>query len=312
MNVIFKGFLPFACSTFLCAACALSEGESIVARVDSRPISVADFQSRLSEYRAGPERPMVPSPSDALLKKRVLNELIEESVLLTEAGKMKLEVSPMEFDAAIKRIEQDYPGDSFDEMLAQRRISRARFRERMRLKLLLEKVVTKVTEGVSKPATGEISRYYQDHLQEFKKAEEVQLRQIVVKDKEDGEKLLTDLRKGASFEGMARNHSFAPEASRGGDLGLIPVETLPEPLQKEIARLKAGDLSGVVQSDYGYHILLVANRRPAHQQTLEEASPQIVSILTQKEREERFSAWRRDVLSKVKIERNHGLLSKLP
>ncbi len=293
------------------SGCSVSQKSNVVARVNGKNISARSFEDRLNEYRVGPHSALMASPQNMELKKRVLNELIEEKVMLEEAEKQNIEVAPQDLEERMNVIQKDYPKGSFEKQLAQEKISLSRFRERIKLNILMEKVIEKVTENIPTPSAKDIELYYNEHQDEFSHEAQVHLKQIVVKTEEDGERILTELKKGVPFDVLAQNHSFTPEAAQGGDLGWVSVDILPEPIQKALPKLKKNHTSDVISTDYGFHIVTLLERKKPEKLTLEEATPLITPILTQKDREEKFAAWRRSILSKAKIERNHGLLAKI-
>jgi peptidyl-prolyl cis-trans isomerase C len=245
------------------------------------------------------------------LKRRVLNELIEETALLAEAKKRNLEVTAEELDSALADITRDYTPESFDEQLKAQHLSKSRFRDRVRTRILIGKLIKSVAKGGAEPSAAAVEAFYKEHPDQFRKAEQTHLAQIVVKTQEDADRLLEELKGGASFEQLARDHSFTPEASQGGDLGFVPKGVMPAGVEEEMESLKIGKASRVVKTDYGFHILKIVERRPEHIETLEEARPGIASLLTEKDRDANYSAWRRELLSKAKIERNHGLLANI-
>lgn len=302
---------------FLClglssaTACHHSENTTAVAQVDGQVVSVEDFRARFREFRVGQTTlPGTPAELTAL-KERVLNELIEEKVIVEEAKRRDLSVPPDELDRVVQRVEQDYPAGGFGETLSRLKISRARWRDRVRQQLLMEKATSEVVRDLPNPSALQIEQYFKLHPEEFHQEEQVRAQQIVVKSEEDAERIRSEVQKGATFEELARQHSFTPEAQQGGLLGFVSKGMLPPALEEVLFRLDVGKLSSVISTEYGFHVARVLERRPAKDLTLAEATPQIVRALTQKVREERISKWRQEILSKAKIERNHALLANI-
>lgn len=298
--------IPFFLST---TSCKGSTSDSTVARVNSEAITAEDLRGRLHEYQVN-ETPDS-SPEARVFRKRVLNELIEERVLLAEAKSRNIVIQPAELNAALEEVEKDYGKSAFNKVLTDKRMTRARWRDRMRLKLTLDKVIQSITKDVQPPSDATIAAFYQKHPEQFQRPEQIHVAQIVVRTSEDGERILAELKKKTPFEELARTHSFTPEASQGGDLGFVEKGIMPPPLEKAFWKLRVGKTTPVIQTDYGYHVVRVLERRAKHLQTLEEAKPQILRVLTQRDREKTFSVWRREALSRAKIERNHALLEKI-
>ncbi len=292
-------------------SCEAASENRIVAKVNGAEITKDDVVARLYEYRAGNESALGTPAESAALKDKVVRELIEESVMLAEAKKRKLSIAPDELEKAVREVTKDYPEGAFDEMLATQKMSRSRWRQRMETKLLLEKVTSAVTQGGSLPKLDAIETYYKTHMDDFRTQEQWHLVQIVLKSREDGDRILTELKSGKTFEELARAHSFTPEAAQGGDLGFLPRGAMPKPIEDALEKLAVGKVTGVVETEYGFHIVKILEKKPATILSLAEATPSIMRILTQEDREKRFATWRQEALSKAKIERNHGLLESI-
>lgn len=289
--------------------CHPSAETELLARVESLGITVEDFQGRLQEYEFDPK---TSTASDFLkFKKKILHELVEEKVMILEARKRKIKVEAPELNQAITEIKQDYPHQSFQSMLDKKKISYARWRDRMRLKILLSKVITDITKDVPSPGLKQIESYYKKYKDDFRQKEQVHLKQIVVKSKEDAKKILKELKKGALFEDLAQKHSFTPEASQGGDLGYVSKGIMPEELEKVIFKLKANKIGPIIQSQYGFHVVKVLDQKKERVRPLKEVRSKIAQTLTQKQREKRLETWRKETFSKIKIERNDSLLASL-
>lgn len=109
----------------------------------------------------------------------------------------------------------------------------------------------------------EARRYYEEHLDEFTRPEQVLVRQIVVKEKEQAAQILSRLEGEADFSRLARLHSIDPSAKAGGLVGWLRAGRLPEKAHQEALRLRSGEISAPVRTDQGFHLLKVENRQEA-------------------------------------------------
>jgi peptidyl-prolyl cis-trans isomerase C/foldase protein PrsA len=100
--------------------------------------------------------------------------------------------------------------------------------------------------------------------------------QIVVTTADEAKSLLDQIRKGASFEDLARAHSRSPDARNGGDLGWFARGTMPKAFDDACFSLKTGQVSGVVQTAYGYHLFKVLGRRGPQKQTLDQVKDEVM------------------------------------
>ena len=123
---------------------------------------------------------------------------------------------------------------------------------------------------------------YKAEPERFAVPAQTRARHILIKGTEpsslaQAKKLLAELKAGANFEALATTHSADPgSAAKGGDLGLFPKGRMVKPFEDALAILKQpGDLSGVVQSDFGYHIIRLEERQPASTKPFEDVREQL-------------------------------------
>jgi peptidyl-prolyl cis-trans isomerase D len=135
----------------------------------------------------------------------------------------------------------------------------------------------------------ELQRAYREGMDSYRQPERVQVRHILIKTqgkpKEDvpklkakAEDILKQLQHGANFADLAKKNSEdTGSAEKGGELGyIVRGQTVPN-FEKAAFSLKPGELSPLVETEYGYHILQVENKQEAHTQTFEEVKPQLLA-----------------------------------
>ncbi|MFP4430850.1 MAG: peptidylprolyl isomerase [Spirochaetaceae bacterium] len=84
---------------------------------------------------------------------------------------------------------------------------------------------------------------------------------ILVKDRALAQELLKKIKTGARFDAIARDYSTCPSKSKGGDLGWFGPGKMARPFEEAVARLRQGSLSGIVRTQFGYHIIKVTGKR---------------------------------------------------
>ena len=125
---------------------------------------------------------------------------------------------------------------------------------------------------------------YQAKIDNFKVEEKIRVRHILIADpSENGrlatEKLLAEIKAGADFEILAKERSADPgSAAKGGDLGYFGTGVMAKPFQDAAFALKTpGELSGVVASKYGYHIIKFEDRQPAYVRPFAEVKDELIN-----------------------------------
>lgn len=126
----------------------------------------------------------------------------------------------------------------------------------------------------------DIKYYYDTHKSEFEKPERVKARHILVDKEEDAKRLLDEVRKDpAKFPELAGEFSKCPSKANGGDLGFFERGKMVPEFEAAAFALKPGEISGVVKTSFGYHIITVDEREAPQTETLDEAREKVASDL---------------------------------
>jgi len=153
----------------------------------------------------------------------------------------------------------------------------------------------------------EIEEYYEENKETFIKDEEYHLRHILVETQEEAEAVLEKIRGGADFAELAKERSLCPSGEKGGDLGFIARGRTVKPFEDAGFALKVGEISEVVKTEFGYHIIKLEEISPERQRTLEESKAEIEYILLPEKQQDAFTNW----LSSLKDEYNVQIKEEL-
>lgn len=228
---------------------APEQGDQAVATVQDETIWASDVKREAVAQGLIGEGEALDATSD--LFRRVLDEVIDQKLLAGEAERRRLDSSP----------------------LAQRRLEATR--ERILGDMLVESVVNK---AVSDQA---VQTLYNEQLRLAKTSEEIRVRLILSRTKPEAEAVIGILGQGAGFEAVAAERSV-DEATRfsGGDLGYSTLDVMPQAYADALRDKPAGSTVGPFQTEGGWAVLRVEDRRKENPPTLEQARPQIVRYLT--------------------------------
>jgi parvulin-like peptidyl-prolyl isomerase len=283
----------------------------ILAQVNEEPITVSVFTTELSPLVEGYHTP--PSPQEEAnfrnLKKALLDQLIEKMLVLDEARTMGITVSDEELEEAFTSIKGSYPQGGFDEIVRDE-AARHQWKEQLRQRLLVEKVINRVSLVAGAIDEDAMQQYYKKHRSEFTVPEQVRARQIVVKDYKEAQSLFKKLKRGVSFEELARKYSIGPEADMGGDLGFFGRGDMPGEFDV-VFSLKAGETSDIVNSPYGYHIFQVVARRGESASEFNEVKDRIRKMMVQEEEDKIFQGWLHKVKNKSHVRVNKKALEEI-
>jgi len=272
------------------------------AEVDGKLI----FRDQVERYfrsrsRGGAE---AASPEQALsFKLNILGELINNQILVAHAEHARVTISEAELDAKVKELESPYTKEEFQAKLAEQGLEATSLREEVRQSLLINKLINKEIASRIALTDQEIAAYYDRNKSTFNVPEtQFHLAQIAVtpvaepqvrNTKNDDARnpqaaarkvqaLYARLRAGEDFATAAQEYSEDPRtAAGGGDMGYVPatsLDTNPQ-LKQVVLSLSLGQISGVIQSRDGFHILKLIGREQAGQRLL--SDPQVQSSIRQ-------------------------------
>lgn len=254
----------------------------VVARVDQRMVTLADFK-RYLERNAGTDlAQLTPQVASAML-----DQYIEEIILSEYAAGHGVEVPADKIAAAVRSD----PGSTVVEK-----------RDEMRR----QKLITDVSGRVPEASDTETRAYYEQHPGEFRSGEEVRVRQILVHDENLANEIAKKLRSGASFEELSREYSLAPNAKKGGEIGYVSRGELPKMFEDEIFRLQPGQISRVIGTDASYHIFKVEEKRPPGLIDYATAAPVVRGRL----RDEAIRDYMAQLVAKSRSEMSIAVLTK--
>jgi peptidyl-prolyl cis-trans isomerase C len=223
----------------------------VVVRVNERMVTLADFKRYLDRNAGTDLAQLTPEVSSAML-----DQYVEEIIVSEHAATHGVEVPAEKIATAVR----NEAGSTVIEK-----------RDQMRR----EKLIADIAAETGEATDTEIRAYYDEHQSEFRSGEEVRVRQILVNDEKLAADLLARLRKGEDFGAISAEHSRAPNAKRGGEIGYVGRGDLPKMFEDVIFRMQPGAVSDVIRTDSSFHIFKVEDRRAPGQLDVESAEPLI-------------------------------------
>ena len=153
--------LAIACLLF--EACNLHKGDesAYLFKIGEEGVSVAEFRHALELEQPNALSEQGDGDIEAVLT--FLNQVIEERILLARAAELDIVIEDAVLDAAVERVRADYPDDTFEETLLESAVSFNQWRDQLRRRLLLEKVVRQELEEQVEIAPEDVAAYYAEH-----------------------------------------------------------------------------------------------------------------------------------------------------
>lgn len=240
----------------------------------------------------------------AEIQRVVLDQMIEQRLILQEARRRNALAGDPQVDTAIEEIRKNFPSQGeFDMALAQRGLTMSDLRERLRTNLTVQNLQAQVSKAAV--SEEEIGKFYQENRREFDRPEQVRVRHILVESEAEARFVLARLSRGEKFEELARQLSKDPGSrEQGGDLGFVSRGQLVPEFERAAFALAPGQVSGIVRTQYGFHVIQGVTRQAAQPGTLADAREQIRRQLLGRKQEADFTAWLKQVKESAKITRS--------
>jgi peptidyl-prolyl cis-trans isomerase C len=286
----------------------------IVARVNGESISGKDLEDAVRAV-AGQAGPIPPDERDRVYR-GVLDNMVGYRLMIQEAKARKVTVADAEVEAQVAQIRAQFPSDAqFQQALAAQKTTLEAIRNDARDEMSASKLVdTEIAAKVAvKPEA--ITDFYQKNQDKFQQGPRVRASHILIgipqnadvatkqQAKTKAEGLLKDLKAGKDFAATAKANSQDPgSAPNGGDLGYFEQGQMVPPFEQAAFALKPGEMSEVVETQFGYHIIKVAEKQDSRVVPLEEAKTQIEQYLTQQNRRAQTELFVNALKAKAKIE----------
>lgn len=286
----------------------------VIADCNGDKIAKAEFENavRAVEQRAGGSVP--PEKRDELYR-GVLNDLVAYRLLKQEVASRQMSVSDAEIDQRIGAFKQQMGSEAnFRAALQAQQITEAKLREDARTDLLVNKLLEQEVNQKILVKPSDISTFYEKNPERFQQSESVRAAHILVlvpqgaDDKTRAaararaETALKAAKAGQDFAQLARRYSNDASAQRGGDLGFIPKGQMVPAFEAAAFALQPGQVSDLVETQFGYHVIKALEKRPARQVPFVEAAAQIEQFLEQQQRQEKGKALVEQLKSKGKVQ----------
>lgn len=311
-------FMPWAVVTS--SASEKEPNQDKVAVVNGSLITQHDFDREMSGAKrrlAGMGKPV---EEDQLkkLKKQVLENLINFELLYQETQKNGIKIEEAAIDERLKNIKKRFPKDQdFNEALLKMHVSEADLRSQIRRQLAVKQHLDKQFVEKTVIPDAEVKSFYDSHTEDFEKPEMVKASHILIKidpeaddsqkKKAEARKKIEDiekrLKKGEDFESLARDLSQCPSSEKGGDLGYFTRGQMVKPFSEAAFALEPGEVSGIVETEFGYHLIKSIDKKPQTLIAYEDIKDNLQRYLKQKKVMKEVGEYTEDLKRKAKIER---------
>lgn len=271
------------------AAAPKAEIKGPVAKVNGSSIDAIELRrARKVLLRGQP----VPEGQQDAVDKQALEQLLSAELLYQAAAKMEVKDMDKLVDEKLAQGKARFANEEdFAKAIKDLEMNEKDLRDYTRRDLLISKFVESTIVPKVKVTEEDSRKFYDQNPDKFTRSETVTASHILIgtdsntsaEDKkkalEKAQKLRKELLGGADFAKLAKDNSTCPSSQQGGDLGSFGKGQMVPPFEQAAFAMKPGDISDVVETQFGYHIIKLTEKKPAESVSFKEAQPRIEEYL---------------------------------
>ncbi|MBZ0258325.1 peptidylprolyl isomerase, partial [bacterium] len=245
-----------------------------------------------------------------------VKRLTQFMLLEQKAKELKIEAPKEEVDEFIQKIkDQVKTEEAFQAILKQRGATEEQVRKEYADQLVLQKVLEQEVKEAGDPTEEDCKKFYDENPKYFESPEQVKASHILLladektsdEDREKAKADLANIRKeiesgDISFADAAKKYSKGPSGPNGGDLGWFGRGQMVKPFEETAFGMKKGDMSQIVETKFGYHLIKLDDRREEGKQPYDEAKEKISAFLKNSETQENVQKYIESLEKDAKIE----------
>jgi peptidyl-prolyl cis-trans isomerase C len=245
------------------------------------------------------------------IQQEVVDQLIVQELLWQEAKRRNFIVEDEFVDTRLQEMKSGFDTEqAFQFKIQAGGFTEETYRDDIRQQVSVQHMISQsIAPGIS-ISDEEVENFYKANLDQMQRPVAVHARHILIKPesaepeaqqaaKDEAGEILAEIRAGEDFVELATDRSQAPSAPQGGDLGYFGPGQMVPPFEQAAFALKPGEISDVVRTQFGYHIIRLEDRRGGETLSLEDVTDKISAYLTQQKLQT-------EVENLVATLRNHG------
>ena len=249
------------------------------------------------------------------LEEKALEQAIGAKLLLDRSKLLDIPVTAGDIDREVAKVVEQVGGEeNYRKALAEQKVSEEDFRRELEKGARVNLLVNQACAHVADPTEAEVAEFYEAHKAEYVTPPQVLCQHILVKfgEKDSPESKSAAFEKirairerivaGADFAEEAKANSDCPSGAEGGSLGWFGRGMMVPEFDKAAFEMKKGEVSGIVTTQFGYHIIYKADEKGGGAQTLVDVHDQIKDLLRHEARGRAMDAFVAELRAAAKIE----------
>ncbi len=303
--------------------------DAIVVTVNGKEITGASFNQQLSallqqySLRIPPDQLTKMQP---MLRQQAVATLVNQELMLEDAEREGIVPDEKAVDAEIEKIVEQFPSrEELDAQMKRAGVTMDNLRQDITRNLKIQMLVDKLFSPDTKATDEEILAFYNDNPDQFQQPEQVEASHILIKvepedtDAQKAEKreqlaaLQQQIAGGADFAALAEaNSQDVGSAQKGGSLGYFGRGMMIKPFEDTAFALQSGEVSDIVETRFGYHLIKVTGKKEAGIVPLEEVKEQVGVFLVNQKRQQAIGEFLKKLHEGASIEYGQDFQPVMP
>jgi peptidyl-prolyl cis-trans isomerase C len=297
---------------------ATADSEKKAAVVNGTVITQRAFDQEFTVLRAQIEQSgqKIEDNQTDEFKKHVMNQLVSAELLYQDSKQKGIKVSDQELAKYFDDVKKRFPSEEeFKKGLSEMNMTEDEIKSKLRKSLAIQELIKKHVALGTEVTDEEAKAFYDMRSELFQQPESVKASHILIKVAADAKQpdkdaamtkikeLQEKVKKGEDFAELAKKNSECPSAPNGGDLGFFPKGQMVKPFEDAAFALEPGAVSGIVETQFGYHLIKVVEKKKSEQVPFETAKEKIKKNLSKDKNKQKIDAHIDALMAKAKIEK---------
>jgi peptidyl-prolyl cis-trans isomerase C len=291
----------------------------MIAKVNGIVVSAADVEQEAKAILDQYQRDISPEQLKKMLpdiQKQAVESIINRHLLHEEVERKDIAINQEHVQAEIQKIAGQFPSQAaFEKQLSNHGISIEKMKEDLGQQIRIDTLIREYVDTKDiKVSEDEVSNFYKSNPDSFQAPEQIRASHILLQvGKDESQEIRTQKRlelagilgrieQGADFAQMAQNHSDCPSKQNGGDLGSFAKGQMVKPFEDKAFQMNPGEISDIVETDFGYHIIKLLEKSDARKEEFDEVKDEIVNHLISIKEQSEFQELIRELREEATIE----------
>lgn len=288
------------------------------ADINGIAIPYKEFERQLDMFKQQALKGNVGQLPDAIndrLKEQVIQKMVADELLFQEATKQGVKADSKKIETQMTSIKNRFQDETkYQEKLKEAGLTEEKLRNQIRRQVVIGELIKKEIAPQVNVTPQDAKKFYDENPEKFRKPERVRAQHILMKvakgDSEDKKaeareklkKLQKRILAGEDFSNLAREHSQGPSNVRGGDLGYFTKGQMVKPFEEVAFRLAPNEVSDIVETQFGYHLIKVLDHQPQSASPYEAVEKKLISVLFNEQLQEKLEPYVLTLREKAKVQ----------